>query len=101
MDLLKHAIILSRYPCGRVGNEVKIQCLKLALAAREIDVRASPYDVSPFGLEAIKVETEHGRRFYKKAQAQLMDHAAPIRAALIRCYENVIQLCKEQPHGPT
>jgi hypothetical protein len=93
MDLLKHAIILARYPCGQTGNDVKIQCLDLALAARKVDMCASPYDVTPFGFTPIKVEGEEGRRLYKKAQMELMGRASPIRSALIHCYSKVIAMC--------
>ena len=48
--------------------------------ARELDMRASPYDVSGFGLKPIRVETPEGRREYTALQRDLIDGTVPLRA---------------------
>ena len=38
-----------------------MDCLELAADARELDMRASPYDLLDYGFEPIAVETSAGR----------------------------------------
>jgi len=44
-----------------IDSETLLDCLELAAAAREIDMRASPYDLSDFGYTPIDVEDAAGR----------------------------------------
>ena len=62
----------------------------LALRIRKVDMRASPYDVSGFGLTAIPVETEAGRREYCRRQAELAKAADPLRWRLLDCVETLL-----------
>jgi hypothetical protein len=39
-----------------IDSETLLDCLELAAAAREIDMRASPYDLSDYGYTPIAVE---------------------------------------------
>ena len=55
-----------------------------ALRIREIDMRASPYDLRDFGREPILLETEDGRREYRGWQARFADEARPLRGRLIK-----------------
>mmetsp|Transcript_37197 Transcript_37197/g.37877 ORF Transcript_37197/g.37877 Transcript_37197/m.37877 type:complete len:178 (+) Transcript_37197:648-1181(+) len=92
MDLFKYAYQL--YPL--VPSNLLLRSLKLAIKARIIDMRASPYDVSGYEecREAICVETEQGRRQYVHEQEQLAKQAAVIRRELLDVYltvENVIR----------
>ncbi len=65
-----------------VGSEMLDGCLELAVDARELDMRASPYDLTGYGFEPIAVETQAGRAAYVRAQQDIADRAAPLRAAL-------------------
>ena len=38
----------------------------LALEGRELDIRASPYDLGKYGYPPICIETEEGRREYQQ-----------------------------------
>ena len=49
MDLLKMGIRLAPWLAG----ELLADCLEVSIAARRLDVAASPYDASRFGIEAI------------------------------------------------
>jgi hypothetical protein len=60
-----------------------MDCFENAARARQLDMRASPYDVSEFGLQPIRVETQQGRREYAKAQYALVHDTSPLRARLI------------------
>ena len=91
MDLFKYAYQI--YPL--ISASLLIDCLQVAVEARKIDMRASPYDVSHIeGCEIpIAIETENGRALYVKTQEQLMRKAMCIRDDLIFEYNKVINLC--------
>ncbi len=81
MDLFKWCQKL--YPL--VPSDLTLRCWRLAQTAREMDMRASPYDVSVYGLEAIRIETPEGRRQYVQEQKQIMEEAKPLRQELMDC----------------
>jgi hypothetical protein len=62
---------------------------ELALAAREIDMRASPYDLRDLGFDPIKIETTEGRAEYEREQRSLTARAGPIRERLSRVCERI------------
>ena len=69
-----------------VNSELLMDCLELAADARELDMRASPYDLAEYGFEPVAVEEPAGRADYVRRQALLAGRAAPLRAALLtRC----------------
>ncbi|WP_227982550.1 3-methyladenine DNA glycosylase [Nocardia spumae] len=69
-----------------IDSDLLLDCFALARAAREIDMRASPYDLSSFGYEPIPIETPSGRADYVRAQADLAARATGLRATLLqRC----------------
>ena len=61
-----------------------MDCLELAADARALDMRASPYDLRDYGFEPIAVETPAGRAEYVRAQQNIAERAAPLRATLAR-----------------
>ena len=78
-----------------VGTEILTKCFKLALAAREVDMRASPYDLTNYGnYVPIKVETPQGRIDYERAQREIYERARPLRAELIQRLKNIIHGCQ-------
>lgn len=83
MDLYKWAFKL--YPW--VGSDLILEAFKLAIEARTIDMKASPYDLEAFGLEPIRIETEEGRIEYKEAQEAIFEKGLPVREKLIGEYE--------------
>lgn len=66
-----------------VNSELLMDSLELAAAARELDMRASPYDLAEYGFEPVAVEEPAGRADYVRRQGLLTERAAPIRAALL------------------
>jgi hypothetical protein len=69
-----------------VPSELVMDCLELAADARELDMRASPYDLRDYGFEPIAIETPAGRAEYVRAQQSVAEQAAPLRRTLIdRC----------------
>ncbi|SFB57759.1 hypothetical protein SAMN05216266_12152 [Amycolatopsis marina] len=84
MDLFKWAYKLSPF----IPSELLGDCFALAVEIRELDMRASPYDLSGFGYTALPIETAHGRAEYARAQAEFARRAAPLRSRLIaHCHE--------------
>jgi hypothetical protein len=82
MDLYKWSYKLSPL----IDSELLLDCLELAAAAREIDMRASPYDLRDYGYTPIAVEHAAGRAEYVRCQRAIASRAAPLRAALLaRC----------------
>jgi hypothetical protein len=69
-----------------IDSELLLDCLQLAAAARKVDMRASPYDLSGYGYSPIAVEHGAGRAEYVRCQSAIAQRAAPLRAALLaRC----------------
>lgn len=79
MDLYKWAYKLYPY----VPAELVADCFELAAEVREMDMRASPYDLADYGYQAIRIETPAGRAEYARAQAAFAQRAAPLRKRLI------------------
>ncbi len=55
-----------------------------------MDMRASPYDLSDWGYEAIKIETHDGRREYEELQKLFAKRAAHLRGKLITSIDHII-----------
>lgn len=80
MDLYKWSYKLGPL----IDSELLLDCLLLAAAARELDMRASPYDLTDYGLQPIRIEESGGRAEYVRLQTDIADRAAPLRAELLR-----------------
>jgi hypothetical protein len=82
MDLYKWCYKLSPL----IDSEFLLDCFELAMSARELDMRASPYDLADLGYSPIQVETASGRAEYVRQQAALAARGAVLRSGLLdRC----------------
>ena len=79
MDLYKHAFRLNPF----IASELVADCFELAWDIRELDMRASPYDLTDLGLEPVRIETPEGKQEYVEAQRAFAEHGAPLRRRLI------------------
>jgi hypothetical protein len=79
MDLYKWAYKLS----PATPAELLADCFTLAADVRELDMRASPYDLADLGYPPVRIETASGRAEYARAQAGFARRAAPLRDRLI------------------
>lgn len=87
MDLYKWA-----YKCMPwVGSDLLMKCFELAVEIRALDMMASPYDLSAFGYEPIKIETSEGRAIYEEEQRGFAERAQQLRSRLIA---QIKPLCK-------
>jgi hypothetical protein len=87
MDLYKWAYKLS--PC--TPSELVADCFALARDIREVDMRASPYDLRSLGFEPIRVEAPEGRAEYEQHQREFAVRGEPLRSRLIAACNWVLQ----------
>lgn len=66
------------------GSDLLLDCFELAMELRDLDMRASPYDLTKWGRSPVRIETPEGRREYEQEQKRLAEKAAHLRANLIR-----------------
>lgn len=66
-----------------VSSDLVWACFELALEVRELDMRASAYDLRDWGYEPVKVETPAGRAEYVAAQRLFTRRAEPLRHRLL------------------
>jgi len=79
MDLYKWAFKAMPW----IGSEILLECFNLAMQARAIDMRASPYDLSAYtNYPPIKIETAVGRAEYEREQRAIAEIAKPLRERL-------------------
>ena len=71
-------------------SAVLADTFELALAAREVDMRASPYDLSGYGFTPVKIETKEGREEYVELQRELHRRGGPVRERLLGVYREVL-----------
>lgn len=88
MDLYKWAFKF--YPW--ISGELIRDAFFNAVEARRIDMQASPYDVTKFGLEPIRIEHEVGRKEYLEKQTDIWERSMPIRERLISELETLVGL---------
>ena len=80
MDLYKWAVKLGPLVPGRL----LLACFELARDIRELDMRASPYDLTDWGYEPVAIETAEGKAEYVARQRSFSDRSAPLREELLR-----------------
>jgi hypothetical protein len=91
MDLLKMTLKLQPFCDASLLQRV----LEIALEARKLDVAASPYDASEYGVGVVPIETPEGRTEYKRQQTDLMKKAEPVRRDLLKAYYCFLSLAFE------
>ncbi|MDX2227651.1 MAG: hypothetical protein SFY92_11255, partial [Verrucomicrobiae bacterium] len=93
MDLYKWAYKLLPW----IPSELVADCFENAMAARTIDMRASPYDLRDQGYEPICIETEEGRDEYVRHQREITARAQPLRQRLAEFHEKILEEAVESP----
>lgn len=85
MDLYKWAYQLAPF----VSSRLVADAFELARQAREIDMRASPYDLLQLGFVPIAIETKAGREEYVQLQRMLYEKSHTTRQQLQEAYRAV------------
>ncbi|AEF41577.1 hypothetical protein [Hoyosella subflava] len=78
-------------------SELLMDCFELALTARALDMRASPYDLTEFGYPPVQIETPAGRAEYVRGQIALSKAAQPLRTRLLQRCRNVLSDLETTP----
>ena len=86
MDLYKWAYKLSPY----TPAELTADCFALARDIRELDMRASPYDLAALGYPPVAIETPAGRAEYERHQRTFSQRGDPLRHRLIALCERLL-----------
>jgi len=89
MDLYKWAYKLA----PATPSELVADCFELARDVRELDLRASPYDLRSLGYEPVPIERPEGKAAYAAAQRGFSERAEPLRARLIELCDAVLTTC--------
>ncbi|MGA4669626.1 3-methyladenine DNA glycosylase [Propionibacteriaceae bacterium Y1923] len=79
MDLYKYAGKL----LPLTSSELLLDCYELALDVRELDMRASAYDLSDWGYDPVPVETPAGKATYVASQREFSRRATGLRSQLL------------------
>ena len=66
-----------------VPSELTLRAFRHALQVRRLDMQASPYDVSGFGLDPVAIETPQGKAEYVARQRELMTTSNALRRELV------------------
>ena len=85
MDLLRAALTLGPACPG----ELLLDTFALARDIRLLDMRASPYDLTSYGHDPVRIETPAGRAEYVAAQREFADRSRPLRDRLIAVGEGL------------
>ncbi len=88
MDLYKWAYKLWPW----IGSDLVADAFEVAVAGREMDMRASPYDLAQYGFEPIRIETEQGRAEYRREQDRIARLAEPVRIKLLNSARGLVRM---------
>ena len=86
MDLYKWAYKLSPATPG----DLVADCFELAVEIRELDMRASPYDLQALGYDPVPIETPQGRAEYATLQRGFAAEASVLRARLLEAVRRLL-----------
>jgi hypothetical protein len=85
MDLYRFAYKIA--PFG--PSEVMADAFELASSARELDMRASPYDLSAYGYSPVRIETREGREEYIAGQRDVWAKSVPVGERVLGVYRKL------------
>jgi hypothetical protein len=87
MDLYKWAFKLDPF----TPAELVADCFELARDIREVDMRASPYDLRALGFAPIAIETPAGRAEYEQHQRAFTARGEPLRDRLLALCDRLLE----------
>jgi hypothetical protein len=95
MDLYKWAYKLA----PAVPGELVMDCFDLAREIRELDMRASPYDLTELGYEPVPIETPAGKATYAAAQRGFAARGQVLRDRLLGAIDDLHEHAGRHPAG--
>lgn len=94
MDLYRYCLKLTPL----VSGELLADCFELAVTARTLDMRASPYDLSSYGYPPVPIETPEGRAQYVRTQTEIARRGQELREALVTTCEDLLAAATQTSH---
>ncbi|MEO9328853.1 3-methyladenine DNA glycosylase [Gordonia aurantiaca] len=92
MDLYRYCFGLAPLlPAG-----LTVDCFEVALRARDLDMRASPYDLRHLGYDPVPVETPAGRAEYVREQSAIAEQGSRLRAEVLRRCEELLEIVSQR-----
>jgi hypothetical protein len=85
MDLYKWCMKLA----PAVPSDLVLDCFDLAREIRELDMRASPYDLGALGYAPVAIETPQGRAEYAAAQRGFATRGQGLRERLLQALDAI------------
>ena len=85
MDLYKWCMKLA----PAIPSSLVMDCFDLAREIRELDMRASPYDLSALGYVPVAIETPQGRAEYAAAQRDFATRGQGLRERLLQALDAI------------
>ena len=73
-----------------IGSDLLLETFRLATRLRDLDMRASPYDLSEWSVTPVKIETPEGRREYEAEQRKLAEESRILRNKLIHSLDRLL-----------
>lgn len=86
MDLYRAAYKFSPF----VRSELVADAFELARDIRELDMRASPYDLSSLGYSPVRIEEPAGKAEYVAAQRSFAERSDALRSRLIETLDDLL-----------
>jgi hypothetical protein len=86
MDLYKWAAKLMPL----TPSPLILDCFELARDIRTLDMRASPYDLTPLGYTPIRIETPEGKAEYTATQRTFATRSRPLREQLANLCDDLL-----------
>jgi hypothetical protein len=86
MDLYKWAYKLTPL----LPSELVMDCFELSWRIRAMDMRASPYDLSPWGYVPIGIETTEGKAEYVRLQREFAEESQALRGRLLQALDRAL-----------
>jgi len=96
MDLYRYSLKLTPL----IPGELLAEAFELALTARVLDMRASPYDVTSLGYSAVPIETPAGRTEYLREQTVIAEAGAVLRTRLLEQIETLLTVAGTSQNPP-
>lgn len=88
MDIYKWAVKLWPW----IGSDFIQKAFILALEGRELDMKASPYDLRQDGYTPIPIETAQGRELYQQSQISYSNKSKLLRQELLNSCKRILSI---------
>lgn len=85
MDVYKWATKLTPI----VPSDLTMDCFDLAMEIRLLDMQASPYDLSEYDVEPVRIETAAGKTAYMERQRAFAERSNVLRQRLLAVLEGI------------